>query len=197
MLLCALRPEFEDHFEADHVSKDPILSNLPRRGRLDRAVADWLVAGVHIDRVCQALNRACTRDGMRGVRTRFAYRSYPRSAGGAAFLRRLVDHGLPCVLGWESREIGDHTVLVIGYERLDRSSSQWLRLLDPSRVQQTIEWGQLVRLATARLDLVYCVEHSGLRPDKLMTVRSGSGAIMPEGSRIERWDPVAGRYARV
>jgi hypothetical protein len=197
MLLCSLRPEFEPLFEADHVSKDPLLANLPRRGALDRVVADWLTRGVHVSRVCQALNRACARSGVSGVETRFAYRSLARSAGGAARLRRLVDRGLPSVLAWESRELGDHTVVVIGYERLERSRSQWLRLLDPSRVQQTIEWGQLVRLATARLELIHCIEHTGVRPDKVVIARSASGEILRERSTIERWSPEAGRYVRV
>ena len=43
MLLCALRPEFDDEFDATHVKRDPLFRNLPRRGKsLDRAVADWL-----------------------------------------------------------------------------------------------------------------------------------------------------------
>jgi hypothetical protein len=197
MLLCSLRPEFEPLFEADHVSKDPLLANLPRRGHLDRIVADWLTRGVHVSRVCQALNRACARSGVGTVRTRFAYRSFARSTDGAARLRRLVDQGLPCVLAWESRELGDHTVVVIGYERLERSRSQWLRLLDPSRVQQTIEWGQLVRLATARLELVYCTEHTGVRPDKVVTVRSTSGEILREDSTVQRWSLETGRYVPV
>jgi hypothetical protein len=197
MLLCSLRPEFEPLFEADHVSKDPLLANLPRRGALDRVVAEWLTRGVHVSRVCQALNRACVRSGVSGVETRFAYRSLARSAGGAARLRRLVDQGLPSVLAWESRELGDHTVVVIGYERLERTKSQWLRLLDPSRVQQTIEWGQLVRLATARLELIHCTAHTGVRPDKVVIARSANGEILRERSTVSRWDSVHGRYAAV
>jgi hypothetical protein len=197
MLLCAVRPEFDDHFDAAHVAHDPILGNLPRRGALDRAVAQWLTSGVHIEKVCSALNRACAKSGHPNIATRFAYRSYRRASSGASFVRSLVDRGLPCVVGWESREIGNHTVVVVGYERFARSSRQWLRLLDPSRVQDCIEWGQLIELATARLDLLYCVRHDGLRPDKITTTRSSAGAIVAPGSKIERWDPTTRRYRSI
>src|SRR6185503_16699259 len=155
MLLCALRPEFEEQFDAPEVRLDPLYANLPRRrGRtLERSVTDWLMSGVGLSSLCQALNAAC--DG----RTRFRFRK-----GGVSvdFLHEQIDRGLPCILGWESREMGNHTSLVVGFERFARSRSQWLRLLDPIRAQDTLEFGQLARLATAPLEVVWCTQHDGI-----------------------------------
>jgi len=178
MLLCALRPEMEEQFDAPEVRLDPLYANLPRRkGRtLERSVTEWLTSGVSLPSLCRALNAAA-------VGTRFRYRK-----GGVdmVWLREQIDSGLPCLLGWESREMGNHTSLVIGYEHFARSRSRWLRLLDPIRAQDTMEWGQLTRLATAPLEAVWCAAHDGVRPDKL-TVARKEGAIVR--TRLERWDP--------
>ena len=195
MLLCALRPELEDQFDAAHVAHDPLYGNLPRRSgqTIERAVAEWLASGVRLDRLCKALNAAC--DETNGVRTNFRWRTSNRVAGTYDFLCEQIDRGLPCVIGWESRELGNHTSLVVGYERYARSSSRWLRLLDPIRVQDVLEWGQLVRLATQRLDVIHCTTHTGLRPDKITTQRSASGAILPRLTRIHRWQPSRDAYS--
>ncbi len=121
-------------------------------------------------------------------RTRFRFR---RGEVAVAALREQVDRGLPCLLGWESREMGNHTSLVVGYDRITRSRSRWLRLLDPIRAQDTIEWGQLARLATAPLEVVWCERHDGVRPDKL-TVEKRDGVTL--GTRLERWDPASARW---
>ncbi len=193
MLLCALRPELEDQFDAAHVARDPIFGNLPRRRgqKLERLVSDWIASGVHLDRVCDALNAACKKGG---VVTRFGFRAGNRVRGNVEFLHDQIDRGLPCVVGWESREMGNHTVLVSGYDRYAGSDSAWLRLHDPSRVQELLEWGQLEALADRRLDLLHCVEHAGVRPDRLTTHRAASGAILPARTRIDRWNPLGRRY---
>lgn len=194
MLLCALRPELEDQFDAAQVAHDPLYGNLPRRAgqSIERAVAEWLASGVRLERLCKALNAAC--DGPAGVRTTFRWRSGNRVAGNYDFLCEQIDRGLPCLIGWESRELGNHTSLVVGYERFARSSSRWLRLLDPIRVQEVLEWGQLTRLATQRLDVIHCTAHTGLRPDKITTQRAASGAILPRLTRIHRWQPASAEY---
>src|SRR5438094_853065 len=100
MLLCALRPEFEEELDAPHVGLDPLYANLPRRGRaLERMVTDWLTSGVRLEDLCRALNAACKG------RTRFRFK---KGAVGVDWLRAQVDSGLPCILGWESREMGNH-----------------------------------------------------------------------------------------
>jgi hypothetical protein len=193
MLLCALRPEFDDEFDAAHVRRDPIFGNLPRRRgqKVERQVSDWIATGVHLDRVCDALNAACARGA---IETRFEFRAGNKVRGNVEFLREQVDRGLPCVLGWESRELGNHTVLVLGYERYATTGGEWLRVNDPSRVQDLLEWGQLQRLADRRLDLLWCVEHAGVRPDKVTTHR-GKHGILPKLTRVERWSPASRRYA--
>jgi hypothetical protein len=184
MLLCALRPEFEVQFDAPRVGQDPLYANLPRRRgqSLERLVTDWLTSGVQLERLCRSLNAAC------GGRTRFRFQ---RGAVDVDWLRRQVDRGLPCILGWESREMGNHTSLVVGYDRVARSRSRWLRLLDPTRSQDSLEWGQLVRLATAPLEVVWCERHDGARPDKL-TARRRDGVTL--AARLDRWDPAGERW---
>ena len=188
MLLCALRPEFDEQFEAAHVALDPLFGNLPRaRGRsVERAVAEWLTAGVRLPTLCRALNRACA---VGPARSRFVYRRAGFGDDTVDFLRRQIDAGLPCLIGWESREMGDHTSLVVGYERYRGSRSRWLRLLDPIRAQELLEWGQLRALAQSRLELIVCAAHDGVRPDKLTVARDGDGKLVPGGNRCERWDP--------
>jgi hypothetical protein len=190
MLLCALRPEYDEQFDAAHVGLDPLFGNLPRtRGTsVEGAVAEWLASGVRLDSLARALDRAGAT-GKSRARTRFVYRRATRGDDTVDFLRRQIDRGLPCILGWESRELGDHTSLVVGYDRYAGSTSQWLRLADPIRTQALIEWGQLRALAKARLELIVCTAHDGVRPDKLTVTRDGSGQLV--GNRIERWDPRA------
>ena len=190
MLLCALRPELDEQFDAAHVELDPLFGNLPRARHtsVERAVAEWLTSGVRLDVLARALDRAGAA-AQRSARTRFVYRRATRGDDTADFLRRQIDLGLPCILGWESRELGDHTSLVVGYDRYSGSASQWLRLADPIRTQELIEWGQLRALARARLELIVCTTHDGVRPDKLTVTRDGHGELV--GNRIERWDPRA------
>lgn len=185
MMLCALRPELEAAFDAAHVARDPLFGNLPRRGRqrVEDVVAAWLTSGVHLDRLTAALNRA-------GAPTRFRYAVMRRPPAFDA-LKAEVERGLPCVLAWESRTMGLHTVLVTGWER-SRRGAPWLRVLDPSRVQDLLEHAQLERHA-GRVELITCDDaHAGVRPDKLTVRRDRQGAIVQ--ATVDRWDPGARRY---
>jgi hypothetical protein len=184
MLLCTLRPELDDDFDALHVKHDPLFRNLPRRkGRsLDRTVADWMTTGVQFGPLARALTAAC-----KGT-SRFRARRTGCTARTLELLHANVNEGLPCVLGWESRELGNHTVLVVGYDRgPTRKSLRWLRVLDPTRGQDIIEFGQLARVVTAPVDIIACTKHTGIRPDRLTTDRDTEGKIMR--SIVERYDP--------
>ncbi|HEY1955176.1 MAG TPA: hypothetical protein VGH28_06175 [Polyangiaceae bacterium] len=189
MMLCTLRPEMDDEFDATHVARDPLFRNLPRRRgqSLDRAVADWLTAGVHFGPLARALGRAC------GGATRFRAAREPFTRKTLDALRERVDKGLPSVLGWESGELGDHTVLVVGYDRCASASRQgWLRVLDPTGKLDVLEWRQLARIARAPADLIVCTKHDGWRPDRLSVDRDVEGAHL--GSRIERWNLHGARW---
>jgi hypothetical protein len=189
MMLSALRPELEDSFECGDVRQDPLFGHFPRRGaqRIEALVADWIVAGAHLRDLSRALDRVCSGE----LRTQFAFDTRPRNRETLTFLRAQVDAGLPCVLGWESREMGLHTVCVVGYERF-RGGGEWLRVIDPARIQDLLEWSQLQRLATRRLEVIHCRAHAGLRPDKLTTVRRGAAK-----STLQRWDPRQNRWDRI
>jgi hypothetical protein len=188
MLLCALRPEFDDEFDATHVKRDPLFRNLPRRGKsLDRAVADWLTAGVHFGPLARALATAC------GDRTRYRAMRAPFSSKTLRQLRQGVDRGLPAVLGWESRELGNHTVVVVGYERYEREGTQrWLRVLDPTGKLDILDWAQLPRVTTAPADIIVCTQHDGVRPDRMTIERDKHDEIT--SSRVERWNPPKGTW---
>jgi hypothetical protein len=184
MLLCTLRPEMDDEFDATHVARDPLFRNLPRprRQSLDRAVADWLTVGVHFGPLARALGRACggRRTRFRAVRSSFGARSLD-------LLRENVDRGLPSVLGWESAELGNHTVLVVGYDRCVRPTKhRWLRVLDPTGKLDILEWGQIGQVARGPADIIVCSRHDGVRPDRLLVDRDVEGDLL--GSRIERWN---------
>jgi hypothetical protein len=189
MLLCTLRPELDDDFDATHVARDPLFRNLPRpRGQsLDRAVADWLTVGVYFKPLARSLEKACgggTR--FRAEQTNFGARTLDR-------LRANVDVGLPSVLGWESGELGNHTVLVVGYDRsVRRTSHRWLRVLDPTGQLDVLEWGQIGRVARGPADLIFCARHDGVRPDRLSIDRDAEGGLL--GSRVDRWDVRGGGW---
>jgi|GEM_PF-2914496 len=186
MMLCALRPEFDIAFECSHVSGDPLYANLPRSRKesVTDVAADWLTTGVRLSDLARALDKACAG----GTRFRF------QTVDDYDFLCAQVDLGLPCVIGWESGELGNHTSVVVGYDRYRRSKSRWLRLLDPIHSQDTIDWNQLVKLATTPVELIWCTAHTGVRPDKLTVERDASGGMLP-GHKIERWDPRSDGWA--
>jgi len=192
MLLCTLRPDLDDLFDATHVARDPLFRNLPRprRQSLDRAVADWLTAGVHFRPLARSLEAAC------GGGTRFRAVRAPFGARALEQLRASVDVGLPSVLGWESAELGNHTVLVVGYDRCERARRhEWLRVLDPTGKLDILEWGQIGRVARAPADIIFCTRHDGWRPDRMMVDRDVEGD--PLGSRIERWSVERRRFEPV
>jgi hypothetical protein len=186
-LLCALRPEFSDAFEADKVRADPLFSGVRRRRRetIDMLVSDWLASGIELRRVTGALNHACRASG----KTVFKHRLVARKNSNFVELCRKIDDGLPSLLAWEGREIGNHTVVVIGYERHARSKSRWLRVIDPIQMQEVLEWGQLEALAQGPLEIVTCTRHDGFRPDKLTTFRDTRQKLIVERTLHERYDP--------
>jgi hypothetical protein len=199
MLLCTLRPEMDDDFDAVNVKHDPLFSHLPRppRRTLERIVADWLTTGVRFAPLARSMNEASKprKKGKRPksahddeIKTRFRARRMSFGARALELLRANVDEGLPCVLGWESQELGNHTVLVVGYDRYARRGGhRWLRVLDPTRGQDIIEWGQLARVATAPADIIWCTSHDGVRPDRLIVDRDSEGNVLR--SVVERYSP--------
>jgi hypothetical protein len=189
MLISTLRPDIEERFDAPRVSGDPLFAHLPRRrGRsVDHAAAEWLASGVRLDALRHALDGAAKEEP--AIATRFRYRALQKRDRPLESIRAHIDRGLPCLIGWESRELGSHTALVVGYERYAGSSSRWLRLCDPINSLDAIEWGQIERLAGGRAELIWCARHDGVRPDKLTVVRDGAGAIVRGKTKVERWDP--------
>lgn len=192
-LLCALRPEFSDSFEAEDVHADPLFSSVKRRRSetVEKLVAGWLTSGMELRRVTGALNRAC-HDG--DGKTQFRHRFIARSRTNFELLCSKIEVGLPSLLAWDGREIGNHTVLVVGYESHARSRSRWLRVIDPIQMQEVLEWGQLEALAQSPLEVVECVRHDGSRPDKVTTFRDARQKLLTKRTQHERFDPDSRRY---
>lgn len=191
-LLCALRPEFNDSFEAENVRADPLFSGVKRRRgeTLEKLVASWLVSGMELRRVTGALNNACNGT----IKTHFRHRFVARSERNYDSICTKVDEGLPSLLAWDGREIGNHTVVVVGYEWHARSRSRWLRVIDPIQMQEILEWGQLEALAQSPLEVVECTRHDGARPDKMTTFRDAKQKLLTNRTQHERFNPQSRKY---
>jgi len=191
-LLCALRPELGDAFECVDAQSDPLFGSVRRRRgeSIEKIVANWFTDGMELRRVTIALNRACVG----ATRTAFRHRTLTRGRAGYEELCARIDQGLPSLLAWDGREIGNHTVVVVGYDRHERSRRRWLRVLDPIHMQEVLEWGQLATLAQAPIEVVSCTRHGGTRPDKLTTFRDGHQKLLPHRTLHERYDPRSASY---
>jgi hypothetical protein len=193
--LCALRPEFADAFECKDAQSDPLFGSIRRRRgeSVEKIVSGWFTDGMELRRVTTALNRAS--EG--ATRTIFRYRTLTRGRASYDALCAQLDLGLPSLLAWEGREIGNHTVVVVGYDRHQGSPRRWLRVLDPIHMQEVLEWGQLATLSQAPIEAVLCTRHDGTRPDKLTTFRDGRQKLLPDRTLHERYDPRSGAYELV
>src|SRR5262249_40417203 len=161
--------------EAPSVDEDPLFANMPGRRAPARVAAEWLAGGARLDDIARALSRAARP-------TRFVF--HRRASLDA--VRASIDQGLPMVLGWESRELGNHTVVAVGYDDSARSPRRWLRVLDPIRSVESLEWSQLVGLASP-VEAIACAAHQGWRPDRLTVERDRSNTLIK--TTIHRWDP--------
>jgi hypothetical protein len=187
MLLAGLRPEMEDSldFENPRVDDNPIIANSPRHGSqtIEGLFINWIKHGSGLDSLCKSLNRVCENSQTDGIETCFEHFRRKRIPRTYADIVKLIDDGLPCIIGWDSDELGSHAVVVTGYDYYRHS--RWLLLNDPSDANAKLEWDQLRALTHGKLDLIACINHNGVRPDRLTTKRSRNQAIVSR--QLERW----------
>ena len=194
MLLCALRPQFEEAFEAPSVELDPIFANLGHApGTLHARVCTWLAGGERLSTITQALNRACISANLQ---TTFRLERAARSIATRKKIEKQIDLGLPTVLAWRSPQMGLHTVTVVGYEHYGRASA-WLKVHDPGQIQTMIEWAQLVRMAKPPFELITCITHAGPRPQRMQTFRDRDGALIPGTTAIAQWNSAISAYIAI
>jgi hypothetical protein len=145
---------------------------------------------MELRKVTTALNRVCRGD----TKTSFGHRLLARGGASYQMLCKQIDEGLPTLLAWDGREIGSHSVVVVGYDTHAASPRRWLRILDPIHMQEVLEWGQLAALAQAPIEAVVCTRHAGTRPDKLTTFRDSRQKLLADRTLHERFDPRARGY---
>ncbi|MCY1015890.1 hypothetical protein [Pyxidicoccus sp. MSG2] len=184
MLLATLHPEYQSMFgvgdrrrKAGLVVEDPLIKHFPRDGvntTSDKALASWFYGGSHLLTAKRLLNRIMRHDGHK---TRFVHAQETKHDNTFDVIAESIDQGLPVLIGWNTGDFGDHTVVVRGYKI---SQLRWFLLRDPSG-DERISWESLKATMTARMEVlrVNPATHAGLRPDKLSHV--------DDGWKIERW----------
>jgi hypothetical protein len=190
MLLATLHPEYQSKFgvgnrrrKAGLVVEDPLIKNFTRDSvntSTDKALASWFYGGSHLSTAKRLLNRIMRKDEHR---TRFLHDEETKHNNTFDVIANSIDQGLPVLIGWNTGDFGDHTVVVRGYEI---NQLHWFLLRDPGG-DERISWESLKATMTARMEVLRVdpETHVGLRPDKL----SHRGSDW----QIERWWHQEGR----
>lgn len=172
-------------------SGDILSNHYPSTRRLttgDEKLAAWFFNGAQVKKAATAIN-AALEAVHEGTRVRH---SAVQAAGLWETCRAAIGSGIPLVLGWQSEQIGDHAVLVRGWEKRGTASgrsSRWLLLHDPAGGREEISERQLRAMAGDLFDVITVdpATHGGLRPDKRLED--------VDGWWIERWWPRDGQLA--
>jgi hypothetical protein len=186
--------------KAGIVTRDPLFQHFearePTRGS-GKGVCDWYFRGKELADVVPALNDAAASFG---VKEAFSY--HGKGAWSDKTFRRIrsaIDDGLPVILGWQSREYGNHCVLVEGYSVPSRR--RWLMVNDPGAGRDAICWEDLNGRGTAQYVELVTPDGSripGPRLDKISVKRGPAGDIkefavrrkMPGGGGTWRWEDI-------
>ncbi len=197
MMLSALIPELEINFgEGDRkrrqsfVTEDPIIQAFAftEKGEATpaKALADWYYRGKTLEAAWPRLN-----DVIAVARQASNALEYicENTWNDTKFTRicAAIDIGLPVMLGWSSRDMGNHCVTVVGYTR---GQKRWLSVHDPGGTDDVC-WDTLVDISSSPIELLIPRSESftGPRPDQVRYSTS------PEGKRkdecVYRWWPTS------
>ena len=172
MMLASLYPRYSWNF-GELVRKpgmrnkahDPIFRHYAgeyreeKPGSDDRYVlARWFFEGAHVTELSNTLNNCIKQSG---ETTRFHAREKKTNKATFFAIAESIDVGLPVLLGWNTKDYGNHAVLVIGYWH---GKDDWLLFNDPSGDTQ-ISWQVLGRAAKGKLEVLKCrpKTHAGPR----------------------------------
>lgn len=184
MLLATIHPQYQEHFgvgsrrkKAGLVVEDPLIKYFQRDSvntTPDKSLASWFYGGAHLHKAHQLLNRIMRKEGHR---TRFTYIEETKHDNTFDNIADSIEQGLPVLVGWNTQDFGDHTVLVRGYEV---GQQHWFLLRDPGG-NERVSWESLKATMTTRMGVLRInpERHDGLRPDKLTSKN--------HERRLERW----------
>lgn len=159
--------------EVDFSILDPLIANYkgPKRSgpqmslkEKDRKILSrWFYSGENLKPVTNTLNEIC-RDSPFSTHFKFEL----RSSHDKMFrdIRENIDNGLPVMLGWDTKDLGAHAVLVVGYWQ---GTQRWFSLNDPSPSgMNDVSWDMLKEIKKSKFQMITCDRHYGPRPDKLV-----------------------------
>jgi len=194
MMMEALWPEsFSGRFGKGQIRKgpggveckDPLFGQLGRGSDLKKEFYRWFFEGKSVEDAGGFLNKVAEQEE---TETRFTYREMKESPGGFKAIKDSIDRGLPVVLGWDTQDLGNHAVLVSGYEEGD---CQWLVLHDPGGDTDAVEWSTLHSAKKSKLQVLF-VEHNGLLPDKVVFEYPKDDPYSPKRTTFRWWKTTDG-----
>ena len=186
MMLAALFPEewgelgFGEGSErtTKNVSNDPLIRLYSDEdSRL--ILARWFYQGEYVRKAIAILNRIMKAQEFS---TRFEYRREPaRASTFTDVIAGSINAGLPVMLGWNTPDYGNHTVLVTGYWE---GRERWLVINDPMDGVDKMSWDSLKDQKTAKFEVGLCKPgtHQRYRPMKRTEAANGSATTVSQWS---------------
>ena len=137
-----------------------------------------VLSGEYVRKAVTTLNKIMRADNRK---TRFAFRR--ESAHDNTFrdvIAGSINDGLPVMLGWNTPDYGNHSVLVTGYWE---GREKWFLINDPAGDAGQISWDSLKQQKTANFEVGLCKPktHLGYRPLKRSEAASDSTPM------VSRW----------
>jgi hypothetical protein len=174
MMLAALYPELEADFGrgdrkryASIVHGDPLFKQASKNDDPAKALADWFYRGEDPAEAVKYMN-AIARNH-HDTDKLFEYMGKGKfKETKLKTIHAAIDEGLPVMLSWGTRDMGDHCVVVYGYTK---GQKNWLYVNDPGGGGSEICWETLAELAPESGAIGLIVPQSefftGARPDKV------------------------------
>ena len=185
MMLAALFPEDWRSFgfgegrdrATKNVSNDALISAYSDED--DRLVlARWFYQGEYVRKATTILNkvmRAHKQETRFGCRRESAHDNTFRDVIGGS-----INDGLPVMLGWNTPDYGNHTVLVTGYWE---GRERWLVVNDPMGDADEMSWDSLKQQRTAKFEVGLCKPKTHLRYRPMKRCEAASSAV----TTVSRW----------
>ena len=157
-----------------NLSNDPLITHYSDEdNRL--VLARWFYQGEYVRKATTILNKVMRSEEQA---TRFVCRR--ESAHDNTFrdvIAGSINDGFPVMLGWNTPDYGNHTVLVTGYWE---GREKWFLINDPADDAGQISWDSLKQQKTAKFEVGLCKAktHLGHRPLKRWEAASGPMTVV-------------------